>query len=146
MIQRIQSIFLLLAAGAAFGLLGLPFATTASEVQSSSLFSDRIYDLNDHIALLVLFCLAGGLAFINIFLFNNRKTQLTVGRIAIVTNIIGLAFAIILYMQDIGNLGSATPDDSPGLFMPLLFLVFGVLALRFISKDEKTVKSMDRLR
>lgn len=69
-----------------------------------------------------------------------------VGRIAIVANIIGLALAIILYMQDVANLGSAVPDDSPGLFMPLAFLVFGILALRFINKDEKMVKSMDRLR
>jgi len=146
MIQRVQSIFLFLAAAAAFGLLKLPFATTASEVQASGLFADGNYNLQDHIALIILFGLAGGLAFISIFLFKNRKTQSLVGRFSVIANIIGLALAIILFMQDLANLGSAEPQDALGLYLPIISLIFGILALRFISKDEKMVRSMDRLR
>jgi len=146
MIQRIQSIFLLLAAGAAFSLFAFPFATTSEAVQASGIFADASYTLQDNIALLALFCLAGGLAFISIFLFNNRKNQLLVGRLAIIANIIGLVLALILFMQDRDNLGAATPNDGAGLFMPFVFLLFGLLALRYINKDEKTVRSMDRLR
>ena len=146
MIQRVQSIFLFLAAAAAFGLFKFPFATTASEVQSSGLFADGLYNLGDNIALTILFCLAGGLALISIFLFKNRKTQAVVSRFAIIANVIGITLAIILFMQDRDNLGAANPEDSMGLYLPAVFLLFGVLALRFINKDEKTVRSMDRLR
>jgi len=95
MIQRIQSIFLLLAAAAAFALFAFPFASTPNAVASSEMFADAQYNLSDNIALLILFCLAGGLAFISIFMFKNRKTQLLIGRLAIVANIIGLVLAIM---------------------------------------------------
>ncbi len=146
MIQRIQSIFLLLAAAAAFALFAFPFASTPSAVATSEMFADGQYNLSDNIALLILFCLAGGLAFISIFMFKNRKTQLLVGRLAIVANIIGLVLAIALFMQDKDKLGTVDPEDGVGLYLPFLFLVFALLAARFIGKDEKLVKSMDRLR
>jgi len=146
MIQRIQSVFLLLAAAAAFGLFALPFASTNKAIANSSIFQDNLYDINDHIGLLVLFCGAGALAFISIFLFKNRKTQLLVGRLAIIANIIGLVLAIALFMNDRGTLGEQTPDDGLGIFLPIAFLIFAFLAQRFISKDDKLVKSMDRLR
>ena len=146
MIQRIQSIFLLLAAAAAFGLFALPFADTAQQVSASALFSDSIFSITDHPVLLALFCIAGGLSFISIFMFRNRKTQLLVGRFAIIANVIGLVFAIILFIQDKDTLGDAVPNDGLGLYLPLIFLVFGLLAQRYILKDEKLVRSMDRLR
>ena len=146
MIQRIQTIFLILAAGAAFALLAMPFATTGTQVQASGLFADGVYNLNDNIALLILFCLSGLLALVSVFLYKNRKNQAMVGRFAIIANVLGWALAIILFMQDRENLGAANPDDALGLYLPLVFLIFGVLALRFINKDEKTVRSMDRLR
>ena len=146
MIQRIQSVFLLLASAAAFALFAFPFASTQDAVSASAMFADSQYDLSDNIALLILFCLAGGLAFISIFMFKNRKTQLLLGRFAIVANLIGLVLAIALFMQDRENLGSVDPDDGIGLYLPIAFLVFALLATRFITKDEKLVKSMDRLR
>jgi len=146
MIQRIQTLFLLLAAAAAFSLFAFPFASTPEGVTASTMFADGQYNLSDHIGLLVLFSLAGGLALISIFLFKNRKTQLLVGRLSIIANIIGLVLAIALFMQDFEKLGAVDPDDGIGLYLPIAFLVFALLALRFISKDEKLVKSMDRLR
>ena len=146
MIQRIQTIFLLLAAAAAFALFAFPFATTSAAVDSSAMFADGLYDISDNIALQILFCLAGILAFVSVLLFKNRKTQLLVSRFAIVANIIGLILAIILFMRDVDTLGNADPNDGLGLYLPILFLVFVLLAIRFINKDEKLVKSMDRLR
>ena len=146
MIQRIQTIFLVLAAACAFGLFALPFATTSADVGSSTLFADGIYNINDNVALLALYGAAGALAAIGIFLFKNRKSQLLVGRLAIIANIIGCILTFWLFFQDRGTLGDANPDDGLGIFLPVLFLVFAGLALRFISKDEKLVRSMDRLR
>ena len=147
MIQRIQSLFLLLAAACAFGLFALPFASIPLvDSPASLMFQDGLYNINDSVALMALFAIAGGLAFVSIFLFNNRKNQLIVARIAVIANVIGLVMALVLFMQESESLGSVEPEDELGLFLPILFTIFGVLALWFIGKDQKLVSSMDRLR
>ena len=147
MIQRIQSIFLLLAGASAFGLFALPFATTSSTVATSVNFADATYNVNDHIGLLVLFAAAGVLSVISIFLFKNRKTQLLVGRFSIIAIIIGLVLAIVLYYNDSASIpDNVQIEDEAGLYLPAVFLVFALLAQRFITKDEKLVRSADRLR
>ncbi len=146
MIQRIQTIFLVLAAACAFGLFALPFATSAQSTNAASLFADGIYDINDHMGLLILFCAAGGLALLSIFLFKNRKQQLLVGRFAIIANIIGIILTLYLIFQEGGITGDTEVNEQLGVGLPILFLVFAFLAQRFISKDEKLVRSMDRLR
>lgn len=146
MIQRIQTIFLLLASGSAFSLFAFPFAKAQTMAQSA-VFADGLYNLQDNLGLLILFCLAGLLTFVGIFLFRNRKTQLLVNRIAITANIIGLVLAVFLFMNDSENMAkNVTPDDGIGAYLPFVFLVFAFLANHFINKDEKLVKSMDRLR
>ena len=146
MIQRIQSIFLLLAAASGFGTLAIPFATTPQLVQASPLFADGNYSTNDNIGLGVLFVVAGALALAGIFLFKNRQAQMKAGRFAIIANILGFVLAVILLWQDVANLENVTIEDGIGAYLPLAFLVFAILALRFIKKDEALVKSMDRLR
>ncbi len=146
MIQRIQSIFLLLSSTAGFGLLALPFATTNEVVASSVLFSDSNYSVNDNMGLLVLFALAGGLALVSIFLYNNRSLQMKICRLAIIADVIGLVLAIILLWQDGESISDVVIDDGGGAYLPFGFLLFAILALRFIRKDENLVKSMDRLR
>lgn len=147
MIQRIQSIFLLLAAACAFCLFAFPFGTTEAPVTDSTIYADSVYNIQDNIALLALFCVAGGLAFISIFLFNNRKTQLLLGRLAIIANIIGFVMVIIFYINSAGELRNVDDNENIiGFSLPIAFLVFAFLAQRYISKDEKLVDSMDRLR
>jgi len=146
MIQRIQSIFLLLASGSAFSLFAFPFAS-AGDMGATSVFADGLYNIMDNIALIILFCLAGLLTFIAIFLFRDRKKQLLIGRVAITANIIGLVLAVVLFINDTQNMAAnVTPDDGFGAYLPFLFLVFAFLANHFIGKDEKLVRSMDRLR
>ncbi len=148
MIQRIQSLFLFLAAACAFGLFGLPFASVAEPIATgdSSIFADGVYNILDHIGTMVLFGLAGALALVSIFLFNNRKLQMSLGRFAIIANVIGFILAIVLFYNERNGMGNQDPDDQLGIFLPILFIVFALLALRFIGKDDKLVKSMDRLR
>ncbi|MEO1518496.1 MAG: DUF4293 domain-containing protein [Bacteroidota bacterium] len=147
MIQRIQSVFLLLAAVSAFCLFAFPFASTSQVVGNSANFSDGMFNLNDNIGLLILFAAAGLLALVSIFLFKDRKRQLLVGRFAIIANVIGLILALALYYNDSDTIGeNVAINDELGLYMPLAFLLFALLAQRFISKDEKLVRSMDRLR
>lgn len=147
MIQRIQSIFLFLASACSFSLFGLPFANVEEKVANSALFSnDTVYNLSDSTALLGVYVLAGFLALAAIFLFKNRKQQTVVARIAAVVNLIGIILAVVLFMQDPVMESSVTPDDGLGLYLPILGFVLNLLAIRAIGKDEKLVKSMDRLR
>lgn len=146
MIQRIQTIYLALAAACAFGLFALPFATSAQSSDETSLFADGIYNINDHAALLALFCGAGALALISIFLFNNRKQQLLMGRFAIIADVIGIVLVLVFLYQDGTKTGAAEVQEQLGVGLPILFVIFALLAQRGISKDEKLVRSADRLR
>ena len=146
MIQRIQSIFLLLSSLAMGVLFGVPFAT--SEKADAALFSDKIYDVYDHPALLVLVGLAAAIAFLNIFLFKKRSIQIRLDYLYITLSVVLLVLVLFLVFgsgsesaQQIG-----INENYLALSMPVVGIVFAVLANRFISKDDKVVKSMDRLR
>lgn len=147
MIQRIQSIFLLVASACSFALFGLPFASVKETVQGSSLFSnDTVYNLNDNMILLAVYVITGLLAFGAIFLFKNRSQQKTVARIAAIFNVIGIALAIVFFMQDSIMDTAIMPEDGLGIYTPIVGLVMVLLAVRAIGKDDNLVRSMDRLR
>ena len=146
MIQRVQSIFLLLVAVCCFLLFKFDFATITTGGGSSVLFADKAYDVQDNTILLIMFSLAGILAFANIFLFNNRKRQLAINNGLIILNLLGVGLAVFLYTQDMNKLSTEVVEDGLGLYLPIIAFVFILLASRFIKKDEDLVKSMDRLR
>ncbi len=144
MIQRIQSIFLLLSGLSFFGLFGLDFLTNDKNT-SIPLLQDHVFDINDHTGLLILTGLGGALALINIFLFKNRALQINISRLVSLLSLALLALAVFLayssHLFDIqGN------HFGIGGALPLLGLVFALLAAKYIRKDDKLVKSMDRLR
>ncbi len=145
MIQRIQSIFLLLSSGTFFSQFGLPFAT--SESPGGNYLSDSVYNIQDHTALLVLAILGGAVAAGAIFLFKNRALQMRLSYLVVVLCVILPAAAAMLFLQAGNSLeGSTGINDGFGLYMPILGIVFAILAIRFIRKDDNLVRSMDRLR
>jgi hypothetical protein len=146
MLQRIQSIFLFLAGGASLGLFGLPFATTDQSVAGSVIFADAAYNVQDQIALMILFGLGGAFALASIFTFRNRSLQMRLSIFAFIANLIGLIFGILYFMQNSADTGSQAIDDGLGAYLPFAAMVLLLLAYRFINKDEKLVRSMDRLR
>lgn len=146
MIQRIQTIFLLLAAGGMGSLLALPFARTGSAVAASPLFSDAAFGITDHPALMALFLGAGALALIAIFQYKNRPLQTRLTIFSFIATFIGLILGALILMQDAIVVTDSQIDDSFGLYATGLSLVSNLLALRFIRKDESLVRSMDRLR
>ena len=142
MIQRIQSIFLLLASGACFGLLGLPIAETEQPL-ARGFFTDADFDLFDHWSLLALFVSAGLLLFVAIFLYKNRPAQLKFTLVSILLIIGGVIAGGLLLSQ---SLAADQFQFAFGVALPVLGMVFALLARRGISKDEKLVRSADRLR
>ncbi|MEK7253572.1 MAG: DUF4293 domain-containing protein [Bacteroidota bacterium] len=146
MIQRIQTVFLFLAAICGFSLLGLPFAKTPQAVQTSALFADAKFWAGDNIGLIVLFAVAGALAIAALAMFKNRLLQIKLSRVSLISGILGLVLAVLLFWMDTKNLAAAEIQDGAGAYLPFGFLLFVILAIRFIRKDEALVKSTDRLR
>jgi len=145
MIQRIQSIFLLLSGIAFFSLFMVPFAT--SDVVIPQLFNDLVYNIQDSPILLGLCILGGLISIVAIFLYNNRPLQLKMTYVATVFSIL-LPLVVILLIYNEGTSGANADkiDDKLGIYLPFVSLVFSILAARSIGKDENTVRSMDRLR
>lgn len=84
---------------------------------------------------------------IAIFVYHNRRRQVLLVHTAFLVNIILIALVYLLYSNRIfrENIG-VEPSYGLGAFLPLISIVFLVLASRSIRKDEALVKSADRLR
>ena len=128
MIQRIQSIWLLLAAVFAALTFVLPFSIGFVEVNAKT-----------NIWLTILAAFTGAMAFIDIFLYSNRKQQLRFCIIGILLSIIFIGLCFMEMSKDNGTLALSCLI----YFAPLAFYI---MAVRGIRKDEKLIKSMDRLR
>ncbi len=147
MIQRIQSIYLLLASAAAFALMAVAFVNVSGKGLGKP-FADGDFDVNDNTILMVLAIVCGIAALVNIFLFNNRKLQMKIGNLVIVLNLVLAGLAGFFLYQAL-NTPQAVNDVTPngGFGMSLLAIIFTFLANRNINKDEKLVKSAyNRLR
>lgn len=142
MIQRIQTIFLLLAAGLLAALLAVPFlrVDTDTDYAASTVLGDQVFNLQDHLALLVLFLAAAGLALVSIFLFRKRPLQMTFTVISVLINVAGIGFAGYLLFQS-GAFDKGGLAVEAGVAFPLLAIIFLLLAYRNIKKDEKLVQS-----
>ena len=144
MVQRIQSIFLFLSSASFFGLFGLPLAT--SEESMTGLFADQVYNIFDNPILIGITSLGGVLALVAIFLFKKRPLQIKLGYGVLTIAILLILVAGLLVFQDTSSELTSEIDERLGLVLPILAIIFVILANRFIKKDEKLVKSMDRLR
>lgn len=138
MIQRIQSIWLLLAAGLDAVTFRVPFF-------SGDWIKDRflaVIDLNatTTIWLTILSVLTGMLALANIFLFKNRRLQLKLCYLGIFLTLVLLA---LYFLEKQNFIGGTISIWSVFYFAILLCFVF---AARGIQKDEKLIRSMDRFR
>jgi len=150
MIQRIQSIFLLLAA-ICLGLLFLDafnFGIAESVTTNDTMLSDGDLDASDHVLMSGLAIAGIIVSLVSIFLFNNRKLQSNVTMVSffIISMLHGAAGFYFHQNSEFAESLNGSLEFSFGWACPFLALVFAVLALRGIGKDEKLVKSMDRLR
>lgn len=145
MIQRIQSIFLLLSAATFGALFKLPFAT--GEASATGYLADGSFDAFDHPVLLIATILGALLSVIALFLFRQRKNQIkaTYG-IMVIAIALPVAAFLILGQQTAAGSVNATLHQQVGLFLPGAAILFSLIAGYFIRKDEKLVQSMDRLR
>ena len=147
MIQRIQTIFLLVGSIFMLSVLFFPFASIKSGVQGAGILMDGVYTAQEKPLLLGLYALSGILALIGVFLFKNRPLQMKMAIFSADAGFLGTVLAIFYLWQD-GQvremMGALRPGA--GAILPVFGFVALLLAFWYIRKDEKLVRSMDRLR
>jgi hypothetical protein len=139
MIQRLQTLWLLLAAIFAFLTFKLPFYSGSKTIKGIVQPDVRL-DAASQIFILVLTGLVILFCFIALFMYKNRRKQLTLTVINIIFSII----VLVLYFLEIGKF--QTGIISLSCLFTLAIPIFLFMAARGIWKDEKLVKSLDRLR
>lgn len=145
MIQRIQSVWLLLAALCCLSLFF--FDVYHANIMVNGAATTQYIRVNDHYPSLLIAILVTIMPLGAIFLYKDRKRQRSISIFAIVA-IIGF-ITITLSRVTKFNTENPTATDASywiGAVMPAIAIIFLILAIRGINKDEKLVKSLDRLR
>lgn len=148
MIQRWQTVFLMIAAAGLSIQLFYPLLSATPGVIPGFFQDGLLFTREDTIAAGLLI-LTGLLAVIAIFLYKQRDIQKKVIVSSILVLLASLAAAGIAFEGET-RLATASAEASLrpqlGLFMPVIGILFLFLAHRFVVKDQKIIKSMDRLR
>lgn len=136
MIQRKQSIFLILAA--------LISGLSAWVVHLWKTMDGDWVKPEDNVAAGLLFLISTLLSLFALFFFKNRKLQIQVTVMNIILNFLLIGYLI----YGLTNLPGGFKDSEKGigLLSPFAVIVLLMLANHFIRKDEKLVKSVDRFR
>lgn len=136
MLQRIQTIYLLISATISAGFIFLfPLWETKEGIEVFA-FHKVLY--------LGMFLGSALLSLLSILMFKNRKLQFVLGRLNIILNFFLLGFFVYLSLNVSGE--TMVSVKGIGMFLPIISIVFLVLANKAIKKDEDLVKSVDRLR
>ena len=119
MIQRIQSLYLLIVAALAAALC---YATAG-----------------DIIILPVLTAVGAGTAFSSIFLYKNRKRQVRL-------SYLNISLFLLIFGIAVGNVLLKGKALNPFFYTLAINIILTLLAIRAIKKDEDLIKSLDRIR
>jgi NO-binding membrane sensor protein with MHYT domain len=138
MLQRIQSVWLLLVA--AFDLTTFRFPFYSGDWSKDQI--SAVVDLNARTEfwLSALSAVIGVLAFITIFIFKNRKQQLRLTYLGILLT----AGLLALYFVEMSTFLSG--NIALWCLFYFAMLVSYIFAARGIKSDERLIRSMDRLR
>ena len=148
MIQRVQTIWMILAAIAVFLTIKFSFYSGTLAIQNGTdsvtmMATDGSYHLvtaTDNFLILILTSALGTGIIINIFLFKQRSIQIRI----IIAAILMECLIIFLYIKE-------TEKFSQGNFniwaiLHILVIIFLIMASRGIYKDSKLIKESNRLR
>ena len=147
-IQRIQTVYLLIAIilMAVFAFFpALTFELGGREFVYGALETGKVGVTHIDPLILMLIVLICLLAIIDIFLFKNLQRQMTV---CFVDIIIGLAMLVAIGIQAylVGIREGVTLAWQWTLCLPVLSIIFLMLAHKSMSRDKKMLRDSDRLR
>jgi uncharacterized membrane protein len=138
MIQRQQSLWLLLATLAALFTFMFPFVTGQALEKEMQVF--RSVDASSNFLLLIVTGISIAISGATIFLYKDRKLQMKL----CLLGILAAAGIIALYVVEMNKLNKATL--ALYCILPVLILIGYIMAYRNINKDEKLVRSLDKIR
>ncbi|AMA50684.1 MULTISPECIES: DUF4293 family protein [Flavobacterium] len=135
MIQRVQSIYLVLA----FVVMAvLPFVFPLWKEGEKEVY------FMTNITYTAFFGLSTSLCMMSLLSFKKRQTQFVLNRLNIILNLILLGLFVYCALNLSG--GTQVPVKGIGMFLPAITILLLGLANKAIKRDEDLVKSVDRLR
>lgn len=150
MIQRKQTIYLLLVLAALIVCLCLPIGkltNSASLGQELAVYNIGLYTstgINAHPILFVDIVVVAALSLINIFLYNKRKLQMKICVVNIVLCLVWYAYYAFMAISMFKGIGSFSMSFA--MCLPFVAIILLVLAYKGIKADEELIKSMSRIR
>jgi len=161
MLQRLQTIFLFIIVIAMLCMSFVPIWTKVElgTFHTYTMYAWRLQELNPvsnlsqhkvfmpYIFIGILSVTATLIALTEIFTYSNRMTQLKLGALnsLIMTGVMGLI--VYLAKQNETNLlPGATGQYKLGFLLPAIAIISNLIANRLIRRDEKLIKSVDRIR
>lgn len=154
MIQRIQTIFLLLVTIILLAALGFPVwvssgsdasnGTLMTPVMTRTISGETSTESYGNVPLAIILVVCAGLAVFSILKFNNRPLQMKLGMG--ISMLLSLFLGLTIYFTS-----DLEKTLGPGTYTTAFFMVavavgLNILANRFIKRDEDMVKDADRLR
>ncbi len=155
MIQRVQSIYMMIVLIISILMFILPLATFNYEAETFQLFLtgiegsenvEQVIQVNT-MPIIAIASAIGLFALIGIFLYKKRLIQIRINRLNILLNTVFIALMYFLYIEEISE--SFKPEmvnSFVALIMPVVNIILLFLANKRIRKDENMVRAADRLR
>lgn len=150
MIQRIQSVYLLIVTVLMIVCLCQPVGSILESDQTFSTFTNLYIATADGLksyapwALFVLLLIVAGLSSVTIFMFKKRMLQIRLAIFSIIL-LVGYYVTLVVFAMTMPADG-ATFTPSWIVCLPFAAIVLNWLAIRSIGADEALVKAYDRLR
>ena len=138
MIQRQQTLWLMLATICALLTFQFPFLTGVRVVGTSTMTEELDAGSNLYLLLLTVACII--LSTVSIFLFKDRKSQSRLTLVGLILSVVLLIMYIVV-MQEYAKTTLALY-----CILPLLIIVGFIMAYRGIRHDQNLVKSLNKLR
>ncbi|MFT5103418.1 MAG: hypothetical protein ACI86C_001071 [Candidatus Latescibacterota bacterium] len=136
MLQRIQTIYIIISV-LLIGALYMWFPVVA-DTEGKAVVS------KDELVIFIPVFLSIALAIISILSFKKRQLQFVLNRLNIILNFVLLGVFVYRSLTLSGE--TLVSEKGIGVLLPIISIVFLVMANKAIKKDEDLVKSVDRLR
>lgn len=146
MIQRIQTIYLLIAAILMAVTAFSPLFIVGSQVVNAMAIVEAGEVIKPTWGIVSVAVLTSIVSLLAIFMFKNRKLQVKFVNVAIVLGFFFYVTTLVYMLSYYDNFFGILSSVSFGVILPLCAIIFMFLAKGRIAKDEKLVRSLDRIR
>lgn len=153
MLQRIQTVYLFIGSLAIYALFLFPVASVFNNLGATKIMitgayqtlGNQVVQTQSFLLLTIATAILGFLPLVLIFLYKNRNQQqvLIYGLVVIV---LAHSYWLTQTVQNISQSILKISDYGIGAGLPSVAILFLVLAAKAVGRDEKLVKSADRLR